>query len=207
MHPKWLKTSSSACTKQLCSSHSPLYSSVLCCDDERWGSRYILMGPANPTGLWDPPMMNMIFSDHTNITGTMHFFACLSRLVYTLHIISFVSLCKILCLWRTESFWIWCCVDCWYYCLHVQDSYWAGWIQLLLNNSCYVPINMALYPWTTSVFFNTAVTTSNVVSIMTIQQMHIYKYAQSHTIHQQHVLYTSVTIIRDSCDKNTINIQ
>jgi hypothetical protein len=60
------------------------------------------MGPANPTGLWDPPMMNMIFSDHTNITGTMHFFACLSRLVYTPHIISFVSLCKP-CIYEEQS--------------------------------------------------------------------------------------------------------
>jgi len=42
---------------------------------------------------------------------------------------------------------------------------------------------------------------------MTIQQMHIYKYAQSHTVCQQHVSDTSVTIIRDSCYKNTINIQ
>lgn len=35
--------------------------------------------------------------------------------------------------------------------------------------------------------------------------MHIYKYAQSHIIHHQHVLVTSVTIIRDSCNKKTIN--
>jgi hypothetical protein len=47
-------------------------------------------------------MLNMIFSDHTNITGTMHFFACLSRLVYTLHIISFVSLCKP-CVYEDQS--------------------------------------------------------------------------------------------------------
>ena len=44
MHPKWLKTSSSACTKQLCSSHSPLYSSVLCCDDEKWGEQVHITG-------------------------------------------------------------------------------------------------------------------------------------------------------------------
>jgi len=107
------------------------------------GSRYTLLGPANPTGPWDPCILNMFFSDHTNITGIMHFFTCLSRIVCTSHIISFISLCKNLCLWRSKSFCIWCCVDCWYCCLHVQDSYWAGWIQLLLNDSRYVPINTA----------------------------------------------------------------
>jgi hypothetical protein len=158
------------------------------------GSQYISLGPANPTGPWDPPMLNMFFSHHTNITGTMHFFAYLSRLVYTSHIISFISLCKTLCLWRSKSFWIWCCVDCWYCCLNVQDSYCAVWIQLLLSDSWYVPINMAPYPQKTSIFFNTAVTTLNVVYLMTIQQIHIYKYAQSHTIRQKVVLDTSVTI-------------
>ena len=110
------------------------------------GTRYILLGPVNPTGPWDPPILNMFISDHTNITGSMQFFACLSRPVYTSHIISFVSLCKTLCLWRSKSFCIWCSVECWYCCLHVQDSYWAGWIQLLLNDSCYVPINTVPYP-------------------------------------------------------------
>jgi len=61
------------------------------------GSRYILLGPANPTGPWDLPTLNMFFSDHTNITGITHFFACLSRLVYTSYNISFIFLCKILC--------------------------------------------------------------------------------------------------------------
>ena len=171
------------------------------------GSWYILLGPANPTGLWDPSILNMFFSGHTSNTGTMHFFAYLSRLVYTSQNFSFISLCKTLCLWRSKSFWIWCCVDCWYRCLHIEDSYWVGWIQLLLSDSCYVPINIAPYPQKTSIFFNTAVTTSNVVYLMTTQQMHIYKYAQSHTIRQQLVSDTSMTIIGDSCNKNAINTQ
>jgi len=40
------------------------------------------------------------------------------------------------------------------------------------------------------------------------QQMHIYKYIQSHIIIlHQHVSVTPVTIIRVSYNKNTINIQ
>ena len=40
------------------------------------------------------------------------------------------------------------------------------------------------------------------------QQMHIYKYVQSHTISfHQHVSVTLVTIIRVAYNKNKINIQ
>jgi len=37
------------------------------------------------------------------------------------------------------------------------------------------------------------------------QQMHIYKYVQSHIILQQHVSVTPVTIIRLSYNKNQIS--
>lgn len=146
MPPKWLKTSSSACTKQLCCCHSPLYSSVLCSDDERWGEQVHITGASQSNRALGLNYIEKFFSNHTNITSTMHFFTCLSRLVQTSHIISFISLCKTLCLWRSKSFWIWWCVDCWYCCRHVQDSYQARWIELLLNGSCYVPINMDPYP-------------------------------------------------------------
>ena len=89
------------------------------------GSQYILLGPANPTGPWHPPILNTFFSDHTNITSTMHFFACLSRPVYASHTISFISLCKTLCLWRSLDMML-----CWLLILLPPSSrFLLGWMN------------------------------------------------------------------------------
>ena len=89
------------------------------------GSQYILLGPANPTGPWDPLILNIFFCDHTNITSTMHFFVCLSRPVYASHIISFISLCKTLCLWRSLDMML-----CWLLILLPPSSrFLLGWMN------------------------------------------------------------------------------
>ena len=61
MPPKWLKTSSSACTKQLSSSHSPLYSSLLCNDDEWWGEQVHITGPSQPNRALGPTYVEYVF--------------------------------------------------------------------------------------------------------------------------------------------------